>query len=941
MGRPACSSCCSVRVVVDKVGCVDDDYKAYYKVGGGGWKTSDGYDDYLKNAPVNIVVGIKVNYPIGSENEYTVDEIIVGVAPDPDRVRLSNDQVPNLLVDISEVKPVKRESGFRGLTAIKYVSSKSNSGEYASEVSCWNFPKVFGVDKISDLATDGNYAAGNPDYGVHIPALWTVTLGSGNEEIVVTRQITGKKVYVNYIKVPDIYNSFRGQQDGIGIGHDLEIKNELVVWTQKIHHNGKKIFDSYYWMTGKREERRYNYTDGRSPTLLTGTAWTENGGAKYQYLDFCLTFPFFMFYEDEDPASITISDDAGTSFNLGANRPGRSFSPTFLSPSLSYPRRGHTHYFDTGNNCNTARDIKDRDVQFYHADKKLFTKISVESKNFRVFNPNSNAGPEGVGRAITSAELADYEGDTLKKQDELIDTTYFQYTDNKIRNQADIPQIVAAQNESLGGIVSFPTGWPGLGQPGGGSIERLQFCTADNEYGIGNRTVFDPQAGRYVDVPRDSSAPDNGSLVFVSFRTNRGSDESGIDIIDEEGNLKDGVEVYHPVGSDHEYTIDEIIEKGPNLKPIKVKLSNGTVVNMSDIELLQDMFQYVMSKRVYNLQLSYLKSLGGDFYNPFKYRVTRIDVTNPDIDIDCIGDEIAGHPNMVDIEVGVNVLYPIGLDVNGNPVVSDEYTIAEITETGPDGQGGTRPIKVKLGNGPQPHISPEVDVSDIELINPNENPTYIKITQDYSFSEVMSKGSGTKSGWACLRQSPAPRVYDCPEEKREESLSWNLSEGSPATFELVKGPVPPSLIKPKSDVVVCTKIFFDKTEIPEPGKCSNYEGGRWLSGQRAYSTDRIFAGYDAENPVEGGWQISFLPLSRYGFHTTGSAHRKNPSETRDYYSLFFGYTIWNRKTILRTRYRPSLQIDVQQLPESGYLLGGDLNLVFYLQEINEWKREQI
>ena len=393
MGRPACSSCCSVRVVVDKVGCVDDDYKAYYKVGGGGWKTSDGYDDYLKNAPINIVVGIKVNYPIGSENEYTVDEIIVGVAPDPDRVRLSNDQVPNLLVDISEVKPVKRESGFRGLTAIKYVSSKSNSGEYASEVSCWNFPKVFGVDKISDLAADGNYAAGNPDYGYHLPAIWTVTLGSGNEEIVVTRQITGKKVYVNYIKVPDIYGN--AGLGGTHAGHDLEIKNELVVWTQKIHHNGKKIFDSYYWMTGKREERRYNYTDGTSPTFRTDTAWTQYGGLKYQYLDFCLTFPFFKFYEDEDPASITISDDAGTGFNLGANRPGRSFSPTSLNMALS--RRGHTHYFDTGNKCNTARDIKDRDVQFYHADKKLFTKISVESKNFRVFNPNSNVGPEGVG----------------------------------------------------------------------------------------------------------------------------------------------------------------------------------------------------------------------------------------------------------------------------------------------------------------------------------------------------------------------------------------------------------------------------------------------------------------------------------------------------------------------------------------------------------------
>ena len=844
MGRPACSSCCQVSIIpVNKSGCVKDDYKAYYKVGGGGWKTADGYDDYLRNAPVNIVVGVKVNYPIGSKDEYIVDEIIEGVAPDPDRVRLSNDQVPNLLVDISEVKPVKRESGFRGLTAIKYVSGKSDSGEYASEVGYWNFPKAFFVQG-ADIGPPGpwihprvgrgdywtQFTSGDPNYGIHMPALWTVTLGGGNEEIVITRRLVGSTQYDDWSKGYDTINTGRSAfgSSSIQILTNVHAKTYAAEWTQDIRHNGRKISDSHGFIPYKREIQNYGlYKNQAAVPHSTGyfdvtgdviiptpgpngfgdplrnwsynllgldtknarvfqTAGSEMASGRnyyigYDFLDFCLAFPFFKFYSDGRPATYSCYEDRYG--REDCKEGGYNIDPVM---SHGRPKAGHTHYFDTGNNCNTAGNIEDRDVQFYHADKKLFTKISVESTNFRVFNPYSNVGPEGLGRVITNAELADYEGETLKKQDEfplVTTTTFFQYTDNKIRVTSDIPQFVIAQNDSLGGIVDFPTGWPGLGQPGGGSVDRLRWCMSDNEYGLGYRYSFNAQTGKSEYKERDNQYPQNLDLIFVSFRTNRSANESGIDITDEGGNLKDDVEVYHPVGSDNKHTIDEIIEKGPNLKPIKVKLSNGVVVNMSDIELLQDMFQYIMNKSVYNLQLSYLKSLGGDFYNPFKYRVTRIDVTNPNIDIDCIGDEIAGHPNMVDIEVGVKVLYPIGLDANGNPVVSDEYTIAKIIDSEPDGQGGTRPIKVKLGNGPQPHISPEVDVSDIELINPNENPTYIKMTQDYSWSDIIgakdrnTRGSGGQGAghWRCFKNKA--NSYRCSEEDKEESLYWNLSEG--------------------------------------------------------------------------------------------------------------------------------------------------------------------
>ena len=992
MGRPACSSCCKVSIPVNRVGCVDDHYKAYYKVGGGQWKTVDEYNDYLRNTPVDIDVGVKVNYPIGSEDVYIVDEIIEE-PQEPTKVELTElvdvGSPREIVVNISEVKPLKRESGFRDLKAIKYVSSKSDSGEYRSEISCWNFPQIFG-----DGSGNQQFKSGDPDCGIHMPALWTVTIGSGNEEIVVTKQLRGHSnesqfgpgnLLPRYLHDPfpkghpwrqwSDWSTYINESTWTAnpplqpSNFSIEETIYSAVWTQDIRHNGNKIFDKSSLIPYKVEHRLHNFGSLTTAAVFTDNIlsievgpgrgfykkpypewaavynfvgsshphvpWRNWWRTAYQNFDFCLTFPFFKF---------SSSDSLREQSNL--------YQWDFIAG-------GNTHYFDTGVNCNTARDIKDRDVQFYHAGKKLFTKISVESTNFRVFNPYSNAGPEGLGREVTSAELAEYEGkdvlrdgsvvihkgETLKKQDELVSTPFFQYTDNKIRLTSDIPQTIVTQNESLGGIVDFPTGWPGVGQPGGGSVERFQFCTGEqtwrNKYGTGAKYLFNPQTGREERTTLDHQYPDNNDLIFVSFRTNRSANESGIDI-------EEDMEVYHPVGSDDpddKYTIKEILETGPDLKPTKVRiekirLSSAKVVDVSDIELLQDMFQYIMSKGVYNLQLSYLKSLGGDFYNPFKYRVTRIDVTNPDIDIDCIGDEIAGHPNMVDIEAGVNVLYPIGLDANGNPVVSDEYTIAEIIDSEPDGQGGTRPIKVKLSNGPQPHISPEVDVSDIELINPNENPTYIKITQDHSWSDVINVkdrntiGSGGQGAgrWFCI-ENKADRYRCSEEDKEKESLSWNLSEGSPATLKRVEGPVPLSLMKLKNDVVVSTKVFFDRR------RKLDYNVGTSRDSQKGYyERDQVFAGYDAEHPEEENWQISFNNQYYFG-RAVAPGGSNDVTKIKNTYGVF-----WEphpRYAYPSTKYKVSLDFDIRQLPESGYLFGGDLNLVFYLQEIDEWKREQI
>ena len=176
-------------------------------------------------------------------------------------------------------------------------------------------------------------------------------------------------------------------------------------------------------------------------------------------------------------------------------------------------------------------------------------------------------------------------------------------------------------NGSSNGPV-YPTGWPSVVanlKPGSYYV-HAEIVDAFFPLGTAMETFQEYIRGWVYRKGVRKTGSD--TLIFVSFRTKRGADESGIDI-------EVDMEVYHPVGDDAKYTITEIEEQGPSLKPTKVKLSNGAVVDVPEIELLEDMFQYAMNHRTYALQLLYL----GSSYNPFKYRVTRIDLLTPNSDI--------------------------------------------------------------------------------------------------------------------------------------------------------------------------------------------------------------------------------------------------------------------------------------------------------------------
>ena len=101
----------------------------------------------------------------------------------------------------------------------------------------------------------------------------------------------------------------------------------------------------------------------------------------------------------------------------------------------------------------------------------------------------------------------------------------------------------------------------------------------------------------------------------------------------------------------------------------------------------------------------------------------------------------------------------------------------------------------------------------------------------------------------------------------------------------------------------------------------------------------MFAGYDAEYPAEDYWQIGFLSQSQY--NKGGQQQNVDVTKIINRFEVFWEPRILRGAANFSTKYSIILDFDVRQLPESGYLFGGDLNLVFYLQEIDEWKKEQI
>ena len=587
MGRSGCGPCCGEPIL--KTPCYDNSSKAYYKVGGGSWKTASEFEQYVAG---------------------------------------------------------QGKTGYYGLTAIKHVQKRSSYGEYSAKVRGYTPPKSGGFangqggsgtpssNPYSQMNKD--FFAGDPDIGLITPSLLTITIGSGNEAITIVRKYragpvtrVGTRPSTSYLGVPiDFYYTT--------VDHLVQYKGTTIFEseTQSVYKYvwrfdlvGPCGIPGYY--DCQQAVTREVLTAGGGPDFAPDASGTGS-----IYVEYCLTYPFFKLTKD-----------------WGQTPRGDG---TVAQSNFAF-----THYFDSGSSCDfigPPEGTIDLPVPppLYHADKSIFGNIEVEARDFIVFNPYST---NGLGRAAEPSDfkwwvpqvcdseyvnsgpgMSDgYYGPPRHRDDcSPIRTTYI---DNKLDGtSAPHPQTLGGiQNEPISQTVTFPVGFPGDYDPilAGGSVDFFRKYMSKNGLWEDNINT----ATKHVD-----------DIIFVSFRTDRSANESGIDI-------EVDMEVYHPVGDDFKYTITEIVERGPNLKPTKVKLSNGAVVDVSEIELEEDILSYAMNGRTYYLQTLYLKSLGGDFHNPLKYRVSRIDLVNPLVDIGSIGDEIAGPGGSPPTKGGGNPTY--------------------------------------------------------------------------------------------------------------------------------------------------------------------------------------------------------------------------------------------------------------------------------------------
>ena len=278
---------------------------------------------------------------------------------------------------------------------------------------------------------------------------------------------------------------------------------------------------------------------------------------------------------------------------------------------------------------------------------------------------------------------------------------------------------------------------------------------------------------------------------------------------------------------------------------------------------------------------------------------------------------------MVDIEVGVKVLYPIGqFDANGDAIVPDEYTIDEIVEPAPDSENaGDEPTKVRLSNPLAGADGDVVDVSEIELINSNENPTYIKMTNNWTLGVWNGRAD-----W--LERAYGFDVFG-------ESYYLSLTEGSPANLEPVK-----SLPRDVRNTLVTSEFeFVDHSKTTDELDASR-------TGDMGVENDNIFASRDKMFPKQTHWVIGTQNMAREALafqhkeDGTAMRHSGGAKVTNPKAGLGGGFpnaqggAPWNS-------YYLGPRWENRQLPQSGYFFGGGFKLKFYLEDIDEWKKKQL
>ena len=940
MGRPTCSSCCKVVPPVGDKGCKADDFSVYYRIGNGGWVTSDWYAQYLLSG-----------HNAGAD----------------------------------------RKAGFSDISEIAYGCWKEDYGEYQTALNCWNYPAAFlgiGTDWMAEMppneATEKDlnekFQSGDPNYGMHMPKKWRIQLGpeffqEPNTFMYISRELAGLDTYDEYyagrkfgfpdrnedvlgedcggydsfdkdpiLTIPDParWSNYLERIDDMDYwpeGHwpdehpyqgggitavQVKVTSYLVKWCTTIIYKQKAWDPKKIWklvlresnsITYKREYTLFNQGraidkmtsqsrnllefDGERYTLIDQTLAQDGYGGSalrpdaleaYTNFDYCLTYPFFSFN------NFTWNFPTGGAFASVVDH-------TFANP----PRGGPPFPWNTDSPLPEGTIALDRSGgQQLRAQKGVFTSISVMTeRDSVVFNPYTGT----LGRPITDNEFNNYDSlfpiqgfptiegiqellpppnphwpqeyidarnaenltrikanlklqesgvlvvrnpaDNKKIREGKVETPYFEYTDNKIRIESDLTQHIITEDDYLPRQIILPAG-PDVP----GYLTRLPI-------------LFDPDNTDYskkATVSRfkyfmDKNNDELGGIVFVSFRTKRGADKSGLSI-------EQGMKVYFPIGSCNEYTIVGVTN-GPALRPVSVTLGGVGVIPISDIELVDDLFQYGISARAYHLQLQYLTSLDDpdwyyrhrhrgqdiEYYNPFKYRVTRIDLTNPSIDLSHGGRNPSPFATLAGTMQGRVVWDEIaGWGPEGHPVMRF-------------GQPDIAPTYTLVKPFP-PYESPNVH---------SDNKAYIEITKELP--------------WGGEKDEPTLMAHTLIKESCGDDAGIIMFDRNK------RYAIPKSL---KDNVVVAGPADFEYRPAPPTVP---------LKQQR-------FSHIDTSHPEDDSWMI----------------HLDENTDGRD---------VGLKKTVdFKYKQLPNSSTDPNSPHANGYFFGGWLSLTFHLEEVSEWLKRQ-
>ena len=458
-GRHGNGSCCCAPGDPEKLGCIKDDHRVLFKVGPDFLSRADYIEYLVENDQWAGMLGLEeIRYEIskGDRGEHQGDLCSwfwPAVFYDPSLDTKDNgfgDSINNAFLSDPNVgfhipktwKAVLGDPNGVNIRVVRHLSKNTSYKRYISGAKA-DILSIASLKKDDDnsyvhkdeILTSGQYtpdkdleAGGTTFYRINKDEKLERTTDSLKSEIAKKWNYLAGAGKPAWQKPGVPYSMYYAYENNIApLNYQIQIEDFVVEWTTEIYYGVVKIFNELncipyrteYKLFGNGREIGSSYFPVINRVHMVLGEQTYNGYIKsnvfeasarrmlsdYAKAGYCLTYPFFGFSSGK-----YMSSDSDVS-GFG-------------------PRGGFTHYFHEGvgnyksvddlekytikdghGGGRDARDNKDeakgdKELTWFHANPEIFNRIQITSKDFIVFNPF--ADPSSVGRDVTGDELSRY-----------------------------------------------------------------------------------------------------------------------------------------------------------------------------------------------------------------------------------------------------------------------------------------------------------------------------------------------------------------------------------------------------------------------------------------------------------------------------------------------------------------------------------------------------